>query len=236
MYSMNSMTCVSGYWKVNNKHGTNYNSWFNCSLKINCPYIFFGDKESIEMIKHVRNELPTFYIECTIETFVTYKYKHLMITDPGHCPSVELNLIWNEKIFLIEKALELNPFQSEFFCWVDAGICIYRTTPPPNIPFPNVDKLSLLPKDKFIFTSSLPYNEDNIVNTINYHYISGTSYILHKQLINDFARLYEKYLDKLVNTNNIWTDQVVLSHIYINHKQLFHKLGDGYGEICRLLF
>ena len=37
-----------------------------------------------------------------------------MLTDPIHCPSVEVNLIWNEKIFLIKRALELNPFLSDF--------------------------------------------------------------------------------------------------------------------------
>lgn len=233
---MYPLTCVSGYWKVNNKHGDNYNNWFHHSLKINCPYIFFGDKESIDMIKPFRDELPTVYIVCEIEEFTTYKYKNLMITDPFHCPSVHLNLIWNEKIFLIEKAFNLNPFHSDFFCWVDAGICIYRYSPPPTIPFPSIDKLNELPTDKLIFTSSLPYDENAILNTTNYHYISGTSYVLHKKIIHDFARLYEQYLDKLVNTSNLWTDQVIMSHMYINHNHLFHKLGDGYGEICRLLF
>ena len=41
------------------------------------------------------------YIELNIEDFITYKYRNKMIIDSIHCPSVELNLIWNEKIFLI---------------------------------------------------------------------------------------------------------------------------------------
>jgi len=227
------MTCVSGFWNVTNKHGNKYTTWFQHSLKINCPYVFFGDKESIEIIKPFRNSLPTFYVECTIKEFVTYKYKNRMVTHPFHCPSIELNLIWNEKIFLIQKALELNPFHSDFFCWVDAGICIYRDTPPPSLPFPS-DKVNTLPTDKFIYTSSNPYIETN-VTTNYYHHISGT-YVLHKNIINTFAALYEQYLNTLVNTNNIWTDQVILTHIYKDHKNLFYKLGDGYGEIVNLLF
>jgi len=231
---MYPVTCVSGFWKVNNKHGNNYATWFQHSLKINCLYVFFGDKETIEMIKPFRDGLPTFYVECTIQDFVTYKFKNRMITHPIHCPSVELNLIWNEKIFLIQKALELNPFHSDFFCWIDAGICIYRNTPPPSIPFPTID-LNTLPTTQFIYTSSLPYIESNVTNTHHYHHISGT-YMLHKNIINNFATLYEHYLNALLHTNNIWTDQVILTHIYKNHKHLFYKLGDGYGEIVHLLF
>jgi len=228
------MTCVSGFWKVNNKHDNHYDTWFQHSLKINCPYIFFGDKETIEIIKPFRDGLPTFYIECNIEDFVTYKYKHRMITHPSHCPSVELNLIWNEKIFLIKKAVEINPFHSDFFCWVDAGICIYRTISPPSTPFPNVNKLNTLPKNKFIYTSSNPYNEFDVTKNNYYHHISGT-YILHKNIVNDVAELYNIYLNNLLDNNNIWTDQVILTHMYKTHKHLFHKLGDGYGELFHLL-
>jgi hypothetical protein len=231
---MHPLTCVSGFWNVTNKHGNNYTTWFQHSLKINCPYVFFGDKEAIEMIKPFRDGLPTFYVECTIQDFVSYKYKNRMITHPHHCPSVELNLIWNEKIFLIKKALEMNPFHSDFFCWVDAGICVYRDTPPPSVPFPTIPKLNTLPINKFIYTSSNPYIENLVTIRNYYHHISGT-YVLHKNIINDFAALYEKYLNTLVNTTNIWTDQVILTHIYKDYKDLFHKLGDGYGEIVRLL-
>ena len=231
---MYPLTCVSGYWNVNNKHGNNFEFWFKNSLKINCPYVFFADKETIEIIKKYRDKLPTFYVECSIQEFICYKYKNKMITHPVHCPSVELNLIWNEKIFLIKRALEINPFGSDFFCWVDAGLCIYRDTPPSSNEFPNVNKLNTLPKNKFIYTSSSPYIENNVNNTTYYHHISGT-YILHKNIVNDFATLYDKYLNELLDTNNIWTDQVILTHIYKDHKDLFYKLGDGYGELFNLI-
>ena len=69
--------------------------------------VIFGNKTSIELIKKYRGDYTTVYIELEIEEFETYKYKDNMITNNYHCPSVELNLLWNEKIFLIKKALEL---------------------------------------------------------------------------------------------------------------------------------
>ena len=231
-----SMTCVSGYWKVPNKHGNEYNNWLHNSLNINCPYVFFSDKETIEFIKPYRQNLPTYYIECNIQDFVTYKYKDRMLTHQTHCPSIELNLIWNEKIFLIKKAYDINPFNSDFFCWVDAGICSYRHNTPPTLQFPNIDKLNRLPKNKFIYSSSDPYNKNAIKINNYYHHISGTSYLLHKNIINDFVKIYDDYLNKLIDKNNIWTDQVILTHIFKDYENLFYKLCSGYGQICPELY
>lgn len=74
------------------------------------------------------------------------------------------------------------------------------------------------------------------MNNINQHYISGTSYILHKDIVAMFANLYKEYMEKLINKNNIWTDQVILSRIYIDNKELFYKLCNGYGENINYLY
>jgi len=159
-----------------------------------------------------------------------------MITHQIHCPSIELNLIWNEKIFMIQKAYQINPFNSDWFQWIDAGICSYRDQNPPNIPFPNINKLKLFPKDKFIYSSSCEYIENLVTNTNYYHHISGTAYLIHKSLINTFVNMYQLYLEKLVDKNNIWTDQLLLTHIHKDNPNLFFKLCDGYGEIVKYLF
>jgi hypothetical protein len=187
------------------------------------------------MIKSYRKDLPTYFIELELEDFYSYKYSDRMITHEVHCPSVELNMIWNEKIFLIEKASKINPFNSTYFAWIDAGISTYRTKTPPSIPFPNISKLNKLPLDKFIFTSSIKsYFEPKLLSTY-YHYISGT-YLLNINIISSFTNLYKEYLDKLVTPNNIYTDQVILTHIYKDYPTLFYKLGDGYGQIVPLLY
>jgi len=233
-----SLTCVSCYYPVKNKYGDSYKEWFKTSLDISCPYVFFSTKSGIEYIKQFRKKHPTYYIECDIEDFYTYKYKDKMKIDNTHCPSVELNLIWNEKIFMIKKALEINPFNTEWFKWIDAGICIYRDLRPPHKMFPDEDILNRLPKDKFIYSSSNTIIPDmtKITPTNYYHHVCGTSYLLNSYIINDFANIYEKYMDKLVDTNNIWTDQVLMTHIFKQNQNCFYKLADGYGELTRVLF
>jgi hypothetical protein len=230
-------TCVSAYFHIKNKHGNKYiDEWFKNTLSINCPYVFFTTKEYIDIIKSYRKDLPTYFIEYNIEDFYTYQFKDRMITHPIDCPSVELNLIWNEKLFMIQKAYEINPFNSEWFQWIDAGICSYRNECPPNILYPNVNKVDNLPKDKFIYEASEHYYIPQLVtNTNYYHYISGT-FMLHKTIIHDFVNIYKDYLEKLVDKNNIWTDQLILTHIYKNNPDLFFKLTIGHGEMIRYLF
>jgi hypothetical protein len=191
------LTAVSGYWIVKNKFDREYLSWFYNTLKINCPYVFFGNTESIELAKKYRGSLPTYYIECEICDFYTYKFKDLMITHEIHCPSAELNMIWNEKLFLIEKAAKLNPYNSEFFAWIDAGICVYRDQAPPIKSFPDLNKLANLPKDKFIFTTSNNKALDKSRLCTYYHFISGTSYILHINIISKVLDIYLEYLEKI---------------------------------------
>ena len=164
------LTCVSSYFPVKNKHNNKYNEWFKNSLAVNCPYVFFTSKNSIDLIKKFRKNLLTYYIVCEIEDFYTYKYKDKMIIDPYHCPSVELNLIWNEKIFMIQKARQLNPFKSEWFHWIDAGICVFRERCPSQKEGTNINKLNCLPKDKLIYSQSEKYDKTSISKT-NYYQI-----------------------------------------------------------------
>lgn len=230
-------TCVSAYWVVKNKHDNKYNQWFKNTLLVNCPYVFFSDKEGINFIKQFRKDLPTHYIELEIKDFECYKYKDKFKTHPVHCPSVELNLIWHEKIFLVKRALELNPFNSEWFHWIDAGHCIYRNIMPPSTIFPNLEKINKLPKDKFIYSSSQPYYQDLVSKMNYYHHIAGTSHIMHKNIILFFTKKYEEYLEKyLDDTNVVYNDQVILTHMYKDNKDLFYKLCDGYGEVTRNLY
>jgi hypothetical protein len=232
---MQNLTCVSGFWNVKNKYNEKYFVWFTNTLKIQSPYVFFSDKEGIEIIKKFRQDYPTYYIECNIEDFYAFKYKEKFVTHEVHCPSVELNIIWNEKIFLLQKAYHINPFNTEFFMWMDAGICIYRNIAPPNIPFPNINKLKKLPIDKFIYCSSGKYIEKKVSRKKYYHHISGV-FILHKNIIDKFLELYKKYMEMLIDENNIWTEQVILTHIYKDNPSFFHKLCDGYGKIVEYLY
>ena len=105
------------------------------------------------------------------------------------------------------------------------------------IPFPNINKLNDLPKDKFIYSSShnFTYNEKFIKGQYHlHHHVSGT-YLFHKSLINKLVDIYKKYLN-LIDKNDIWTDQVIWTLIYRDNKELFFKLCDNYASIPFYLY
>lgn len=234
-----SFTIVSAFWPVKNKYGCEeYFDWMKKSLRINCPYVFFSSKEVIEKIKEIRNDLPTYYIELNLEDLYCYRYKNNLLSCTPHVPSSLVNVIWNEKVFLLEKAFKVNPFNSDFFMWIDAGIYFYRNEYPPTTIFPNINKIKTLPKDKFIFSSSDSnvFEEYKVHDNHYYHYISGGCFIIHKNIIQDFISLYKSYIDKYLSQYNwVNTEQKILTHILAEHPELFYKLCHGYGEIVKQL-
>ena len=233
------LTVVSGYWVIKNKHDDEYLKWFKNTLAIQCPYVFFGNKESIKIAKRFRPapQFVTHYVVYNITEFETYKYKDRMITDPRHCPSQELNLVWNEKIFMIAKVKALNPFKSEFFAWIDAGISEYRDRPPPPSPFPNRGRLASLPKDRLLYnaTQNGPFNPA-LLDMPNYHYVAGTAFLLHVSLVDRMVELYRATIDRVLSTNKLYSDQMIFSHILKDHPQLFCCAGYYYGKLVPLLY
>jgi hypothetical protein len=234
---MNNVTIVSGYWKVKSKYSHDkFESWFNNTLSINCPYVFFGNEESVSIVKTIRKDLPTYYVNMEITDFYSYRFRDTVKPMPPHVPSTEVNLIWNEKINLVEKAKELDPFGSEFFMWVDAGIYQYREEKPNSKPYPNEEKIKLLPTDKFIFSTSESeiFEDYKVHDNHYYHYISGGSFIMHKSFVNLFAELYRNYMNRYLSQYN-WlnTEQKILTHMYHEHRDLFYCLTHGYGNVVK---
>jgi hypothetical protein len=229
------LTIVSGFWQVENKHGDKIPGWLKNSVKINCPYVIFGTAESLSLIKEHRRNLPTHYVELEIPDFYLFRYKDCIEPHPVHSPSKELNMIWNEKMFLMQRAKQLNIFGSEYYAWVDIGVCIYREWEPPPDAFPNVHKLFALPRDKFLFTSSeVPVFEPDRIGSY-YHFVSGT-FVMHKDFIDRFVEIFKVYLAKYMPRKS-WThtDQVLYTLVYNDRPNLFYQIGHGYGGLLLIL-
>ncbi len=197
--------------------------------------MIFTTKDLVPILQKYRQNLPTYYIVYNITDFHTYQFKDRISTHPIHCPSVELNLIWNEKIHMVKKAAEINIFNSDWFVWIDAGICSLRDNPPPNKSIYDLPQLAKLPTTKLIYTESFPYIDEYVGLTNYYHHVSGT-YMIHSSFINEFAEIYYAFLDTLTVHRNIWTDQVVFTHIFKKHPEMFYKLANGYGAVIPFLY
>jgi hypothetical protein len=230
-----NICAVSCFYQIKNKHANKYAEWFKNTLSFQIPYVMFGTKESIQFIQSYRNDITS--IECNIDEFETYKYKNNIKTDSFHCPSIELNLVWNEKLFFLEKAKiwnEKNGMNYDFYMWIDAGICNYRNHKPKIM---NLYKnLENLPQNKIIVsTSDSPIFYKKQALHDSYHYIAGTCYVVHKNFIPIFLEKWRKYTDMFLSKKGIYTDQIILTKMYLYEPQLFHILSHGYGEVITAL-
>ena len=131
-------------------------------------------------------------------------------------PSREIGVIWLDKIFMVRDPIHDNPFQSDWFCWHDAGNAYYRDTPIRLIPWPSLQGLQSLPTNKFIYTLSwYPISE---------HSVAGTAFMFHKQIISQLIEYFWVIL-KHCPGNKCGSDQIVFSRIKEQHPEFFIKLG-----------
>ena len=125
-----NLTLVTALYKIKSKRSFYfYQQWINNFLKINKPVIFFIDPKISETIKSKRSSKfknKTKWIELEMKEFYTYKkylkyFKETNLIDKERYHTVELYLVWAEKIVFLKKAIEDNPFNSTCFYWIDAG-------------------------------------------------------------------------------------------------------------------
>ena len=237
------VTCVSGYWRCKQKHSTpEFEKWLSRTLRIKCPYVIFTGSDTLELMKRYRRDLPTHYVVCEIPDFVTYKHRDSLAADDVHCPSKELSLIYHEKVFMLEKTFRMNPFGSDFFCWIDAGICVYRNDMPTHLVFPDQKRETQVPSDKILFSevsAQVPANFHQVADMTGCRHISGGGYVVPKNLIEPFASLYEEYLARTSSASGTpLTDEMILGLIQRDRPEMFQRVGDlkllehgGYGQV-----
>mmetsp|Transcript_7007 Transcript_7007/g.11716 ORF Transcript_7007/g.11716 Transcript_7007/m.11716 type:complete len:326 (+) Transcript_7007:240-1217(+) len=243
------VTVVSGHWTVGvsaTKHPLEYyRKWWRKTMILNCPYIIFG--EDLAVIHHFRDirqnhSLPTLFVyrnitEHMYPRFPDYKsqYRSRVI------PSKEVAMIWLDKIFMIQEAIRLNPFNSEWFAWNDAGNAAFRgndviVNPPlnPTIPWPHPNALAALPKDKFVYTLSwIPWKR---------HSVAGTAFIYHQSIQETLAKRFMIAFDACLEGERGWnkspcgSDQVILSRVKNEYQSFFHQIGYGYGHLITRMF
>jgi len=220
----NELTVVSGYWKIKSKHTDDeYDKWFNNTLSLNSPYVFFYDDEfTKERISKFRGQIPTTYIKRPISSFTSSKsYKDSWVHDV-HVPTPELGKIWIEKVAMMNEAIKINPYKSDWFAWVDAGNAYYRDDKPPSYPWPSSNILSKLPKDKIVYVGT----------NVKEHDFAGAVFIYHKNIAEKVHQLFFEQYSLCSVEHDDWQcghDQCIFTDLKKRHPDLFHRMGDGYG-------
>ncbi len=252
-----SATLVTAFFDINReKNGDGrkieeYLKWIKKTLQLNCNLFIITEKKFINFMRlHRPRNYNTFIKEETLENTQYYKYfnriKEILssneykrkIQHPNRveCILPEYNIIQYNKFYWLEDAIKINPFHSEYFFWVDAGISRFFLDVNINNPYPNMNIINKYP-NKLIIQSryDLKYSviDDNFIWKSD-NLIKGTMFGGDKNILLKINKEIEKiFIEKMLKNNNVNNEQIALTILYKNNSELFQIVDDNIN--CHLI-
>jgi hypothetical protein len=148
--------------------------------------------------------------------------------DPEQYHSPELYLIWAEKAHFVKRAIEINPFQSNYFLWVDIGC--FRTPSP--IKWPNPDRIREMDRSKVLVLKVTPFTEEELQCTretlpsfLTTNRLGATIFGGGKEVLLRYHELYYEMVEYFISTNRfIGKDQSILNSVYLLNPHVFNVI------------
>lgn len=235
MYTTTIVTCLYDIGRGNNEHVVFYRSydtyktWFKLMLSISCPMVVYVDKKDELFVKKNRpHHVPTKIVVRSLDDFDTFKrffkpvetilQNTLKKKNLIECHNPFYVTLMHLKIELMKLVSESNPFQTDIFFWMDAGI--YRDSLPFHVstPWPDPLKLFLFSTDQLVMPTfhdfdpySRPKNE--------YKYCIETGNIVYAYC---FGGTRKAVLN--VHDSYVQTVQDCINHGVTNNDQILHQL------------
>jgi hypothetical protein len=224
-------TIVTAYFQlpISKKSHDQYTQWMKNMLIIQTPMLIFSDKASKPLIQRFRGSLPTHYVTLDLDDFYTARYEisfyeHQLLDHEiaiGHNP--QLYMIWNEKSHFLKQASEINPFQSDYFLWVDMGC--FRVPNTRYVQWPNPQKITQLEPDKMLMVQVYPFRPEELAenHTLasipSFQYtnrIGGTMFGGTKGAIDLWHKEYYEMLEHFIRIKRfIGKDQSIMNSVYL---------------------
>jgi len=235
------VTVVSAYWAVKSKHlVSSYGDWFQNTLRVQCPYVFFHDSDKIiKMVSGIRQPsamYPTHFIRRNLtDAALKFNYRAEW-THQKHVRSSDLAVVWLDKVYMMSDVADMNPYHSEWFAWIDAGVAMYREQKMPSTVWPNPAILPHLPKHRIIYSDSGAHPA---------HSFAGTAFMYHGDIVttvrDKFMQVYETCVNKYSTEQprKLWVcgiDQGHFTEMKKAEPDLFVNTGVGYGAMVQELF
>jgi hypothetical protein len=230
-------TIVTAYFKLTKSKANHetYSTWMKNMLDINNNMVIFCEATMAEEIKHHRREKldKTLIVETSIKDFYTYRYANYFLEHTkmdresaiGH--NMLLYMIWSEKSHFLKRAIELNPFGTDYFIWTDIG-CFRR----PNTDYifwPNAERIAKLPKNRVLLLSVEPFTEKERAITRredlpSFQYVNrigGTIFGGERDVLLEWHNKYYEMLEYFISINRfIGKDQSIMNSVYLINRDM----------------
>ncbi len=228
-----SSTIVTCYYKIKSKkthdlYDIYINNLFNNLNPLSNIVIFTSDDLVDYLKQKIINNKNFKIIVKNFENIELFnKYKHIwdsqyeMDLQKDNGRGIECYVIWNSKLNFVKEVIDINPFNSDKFIWMDIGLIRNNTYMEFLKTFPNYENIS---KNK-IDISLLNIFEKNNLFFQDEIYFSGAIFGGGIDIFKIFIEKYYNKFDDYVNNNKfIGCDQQIISSVFIENKQLINPI------------
>ena len=248
------VTCLYQIDTNRHKH-EEYLIWVENLLQINRPIIFFIQPNISKIIKEKRPkeyQNKTIWIEknfCSLYSYKHYlkQFKETYIIDKAkYKHTVDLYIIWSEKMNFLKESIEKNYFKSKYFFWVDAGLFQKENMEKYINNWPSIDKIKndsrvILNGIREIKKEELDklMNFDNITHDkfMNDFNVAGGFFGGRSDYIIKFIKYYYEILELFYNHKKyIGTDQNIFAIVGYLHPEIVKIINAGYYEFLKNYF
>lgn len=247
-------TVVTSLYNINRhnldgREWSSYLQWFSKTLQVNNPMIVFVEKELEDFVYNIRGQMPTKVIVSKLEDTFYYGFKNQMdniIFDKNYknsikssnrieCNSSLYNIIQYSKFDWVKKASEINPFNTDTFLWLDAGISRFFEEIDLQKGFSYsgeiIDRIFLQ-----IFMSSYP--DLSTANSLELSYlyddrsfVAGGIFLTSKNFINEIKIIVDDILlNEMLGKSNINNEQICLGYLIKKYPDKFTLFEHIYGQ------
>lgn len=252
---MENTTIVSALYNIqretkgDGRKWEDYLQWFRDTLQFPHPMVIFVPSELQDFVIQHRpkkykthlvlqelHEVPYAFLEPKARDILESDEYKKKITHPERveCKVPFYNLIQYSKFQWLKIASALNPFDTEYFFWMDAGISRFL----PNIPQKQFHSRLSFPKKKLVIQN----------NHVYYHYHVDENYLWDsqcllsggilggdKEVIHELTDIIHKELLDRVENKWINNEQLLLAYIERKRKDLFSLVfNNTSAPICLL--
>lgn len=255
---MNNVTFVSALFNIDRVDGRKwdqYLKWFDKTLQLRVPMVLFVEEDLKKFVEQRRGDLPTEIIYSkkddipylnlndqmqTILDSEDYKAK---VSDPNRieCKQAMYSVIQYSKFPWLKMAVDMNPHQSDFFFWLDAGGSRFFNNFDLSEDYPGESALETLNDmgESFLLQVNSEYytdlyNADELDKTYlldNRSYVLGSMFGGHKNTIPKVHDLVEDVLLKdMIDKKILNNEQIALGYLVKKHPDLFATYVRTNGE------
>lgn len=230
-----------------------YLEWSRYTLSVRLPMVVYADEETIvEHVYKFRKELglleQTLIVRLPFEQTFFYKDLEMLLFRMKHFPLTNMNqekdtplyvLLNNNKFDFLFRTMRMNPFQTDYFLWMDMGIqhCAKATETEWNevdsfwFPFMSQEK------DKIhqlkIHNVSKPRNVcwKDYFQTI-YHHVAGGLFGGHRDCMYEYRQLFLDQWHRMLYQEEWWQlDEAIMTILTETHPQKFRFFYGDYDGI-----